>query len=151
MIIRIASLHLGTNTVEESIDPAGIGLDKSTFSHPVEVTGEIENIGGMLDVQLHLSTEGDFICDRCAVEFARSFEVDMRSLVMMRDPHSLEERETEGLIFIGEKGVEADLSQEILDALYLDIPMVVHCRPGCRGLCPRCGADLNEGPCGCDA
>jgi uncharacterized protein len=25
--------------------------------------------------------------------------------------------------------------------------MVPLCRPDCRGLCTRCGADLNEGPC----
>jgi uncharacterized protein len=30
------------------------------------------------------------------------------------------------------------------------VPIAPHCREDCQGLCPRCGADLNQGPCGCE-
>ena len=42
-----------------------------------------------------------------------------------------------------------DLSGPIADAVIMDTPFVVLCRPDCKGLCPTCGANLNEGPCGC--
>lgn len=42
-----------------------------------------------------------------------------------------------------------DLSGSIADAVIMDTPFVVLCRPDCKGLCPTCGANLNEGPCGC--
>jgi uncharacterized protein len=29
------------------------------------------------------------------------------------------------------------------------VPHFVECRPDCKGLCPRCGANLNDGPCTC--
>jgi uncharacterized protein len=61
---------------------------------------------------------------------------------------------------------EVELAREELDVLYYDdpvvplspiaeerlqmaLPMKPLCRPECRGLCPRCGKDLNQGPCEC--
>lgn len=42
-----------------------------------------------------------------------------------------------------------DLSEAIRQALVLNIPMTVLCRPECRGICPTCGADRNVNPCTC--
>ena len=44
-----------------------------------------------------------------------------------------------------------DLSGPIADAVIMDTPFVVLCRPDCKGLCPRCGKDLNEGAAGLSA
>jgi uncharacterized protein len=42
-----------------------------------------------------------------------------------------------------------DLSRAVREELILAANPYVVCDPECRGLCPRCGANLNEGPCGC--
>lgn len=42
-----------------------------------------------------------------------------------------------------------DLTEAVRQALMTQLPMRPLCRPDCAGLCARCGADLNEGPCGC--
>jgi len=42
-----------------------------------------------------------------------------------------------------------DLTEAVREELLLAVPQYVVCRDDCRGLCPRCGADLNAGPCGC--
>ncbi len=42
-----------------------------------------------------------------------------------------------------------DLEGLVRDAIGLEIPLNPLCRPDCAGLCPRCGADLNEGMCDC--
>lgn len=44
-----------------------------------------------------------------------------------------------------------DIAPPIVAALVYATPYVVLCKEDCAGLCPRCGADLNEGPCPCDA
>jgi len=46
---------------------------------------------------------------------------------------------------------ELDLGPLVRDAIVLELPMAPLCRPDCAGLCPRCGANLNEGDCGCVA
>jgi uncharacterized protein len=42
-----------------------------------------------------------------------------------------------------------DLAEAIREYALLEMPMQVFCREDCKGLCPTCGADLNEGPCDC--
>ena len=46
-------------------------------------------------------------------------------------------------------GEEIDLSDLVRDAVVLELPLAPLCREDCAGLCPSCGADRNEGPCGC--
>jgi uncharacterized protein len=49
-----------------------------------------------------------------------------------------------------EKGVEfVDLTEEIRESILLAFPVHPVCRPDCRGLCPRCGANRNRGSCRC--
>jgi uncharacterized protein len=47
-------------------------------------------------------------------------------------------------------GEQLDLAPLVRDALLLSLPLAPLCRPDCAGLCPVCGAELAEGPCGCD-
>jgi uncharacterized protein len=42
-----------------------------------------------------------------------------------------------------------DLTEVVRQGLLLALPMSAVCSPDCQGLCPNCGANLNEGPCGC--
>ncbi len=42
-----------------------------------------------------------------------------------------------------------DLTPELREAILLLFPTHPVCRDACQGLCPRCGADLNAGPCSC--
>ncbi|MHB1847020.1 MAG: YceD family protein [Deltaproteobacteria bacterium] len=46
-------------------------------------------------------------------------------------------------------GRQVDLDPIVREQLLLSIPMDALCREECAGLCPSCGRDLNEGPCGC--
>ncbi len=45
--------------------------------------------------------------------------------------------------------MDLDVAAWARDAMVEAIPMSIFCRPDCRGLCARCGADLNTGPCAC--
>jgi len=42
-----------------------------------------------------------------------------------------------------------DLTEVVRQELLLAVPMSALCSPACKGLCPNCGANLNEGPCSC--
>lgn len=42
-----------------------------------------------------------------------------------------------------------DLTEVLRQNVLVSIPMQVLCKPDCRGLCPICGSNLNEGPCAC--
>jgi uncharacterized metal-binding protein YceD (DUF177 family) len=46
-------------------------------------------------------------------------------------------------------GEEIDLAELARQQILLGIPMTALCRPDCKGLCPQCGQELNQGPCSC--
>ena len=48
-----------------------------------------------------------------------------------------------------EKGDEIDLREILREQIYLSLPAKLICHPDCRGLCPQCGINLNEGQCRC--
>ncbi len=55
----------------------------------------------------------------------------------------------EGAQFVFYEEETLPLEDLVSQQMYLEIPEKVLCGEGCKGLCPRCGSDLNEGPCPC--
>ena len=47
-------------------------------------------------------------------------------------------------------GYVLDVDALVRDELFVHMPVKVLCREDCRGICKRCGANLNHGDCGCD-
>ena len=43
-----------------------------------------------------------------------------------------------------------DMESLVVAAIVFELPLVPLCDEDCKGLCPTCGANLNEGPCGCE-
>lgn len=88
-------------------------------------------------------------CARCVREFETELTGEVEGFYVRPSGRTPEELEA-GSELIG-PGDEIDLAPACLAALVLEAPFAPVHAPGCRGLCPRCGADLNEGPCGCEA
>ena len=86
-------------------------------------------------------------CDRC-LEPA-SFEVagEIEEYYLFEEPEDPEAYE-DGFELVSVDRV-IDLGEAVSDAIVMDTPFVVLCQPECQGLCPTCGANLNEGDCGC--
>lgn len=59
-------------------------------------------------------------------------------------------RPEDDLAFTIDQKHELDLAEAVRQHLLLEIPMHVVCRETCAGLCPHCGANLNDGACECD-
>jgi uncharacterized protein len=54
----------------------------------------------------------------------------------------------EGALSVGED-LNLDLAPVVREDMLISMPMRLLCRPDCKGLCPRCGQNWNDGPCGC--
>ena len=87
-------------------------------------------------------------CDRCLedAEFDVAGEVD--GYYLFEEPERLAEDEDEADYELVLPDRTIDLSGALLAALVMETPFVVLCREDCLGLCPVCGANLNEGDCG---
>lgn len=86
-------------------------------------------------------------CDRCLEPAAFEVAGEIEEYYLFEEPEDPESYE-DGFELIGPDRV-IDLGGAISDAVVMDTPFVVLCQPDCKGLCPTCGANLNEGDCGC--
>jgi uncharacterized protein len=104
-------------------------------------------------VRGHLSTTVELECSRCLEPFAMpveiAFEEEFRPTVNITTGVPLEPAEDEALR-IDEHHI-LDLTEIVRQYLLTELPLKPVCRPDCAGLCPNCGADLDQGPCACDA
>lgn len=48
------------------------------------------------------------------------------------------------------RDLEVDLTDDVREELLLAVPSCFYCSPGCKGICPMCGANLNHASCSCD-
>lgn len=116
-------------------------------TEPVRASGAVRNTAGVLILSGEVKTRLHCECDRCARPFARDFDLPVRAV--LTDHLESEENEDEELFEL--TGDCADLDDIINTAFVLNMEQKFLCTEDCRGLCPTCGADLNEGDCGCRA
>jgi uncharacterized protein len=101
-----------------------------------------------------IRTEVELLCDRClapahaplAVEFDTSFiplEVEVGKAENV-------ELQAEDLKLAAYEGDAVDLDELVREQILLAIPSHRLCGEGCKGLCPKCSADLNAGQCSCE-
>ena len=133
------------------LDETSYTLGEREFSLPSGIDYDLmlTNAGeGILATGI-LTTHVVGTCDRCLspAEFDVSGEVD--EYYLFEEPEETGDDDDDELDFsLVSADNTIDLSDALLSALVMETPFVVLCRPDCKGLCPVCGANLNEEDCG---
>ena len=114
-------------------------LDLKSFAEncnfdDIKIDGEIIYSGKAFNLKGTIKCKKSFICDRCLTPSIEEQVHDFN-----------EELETEDVV----ENV-ADLTEIIRDTLIASQPIQNLCKEDCKGLCPICGQNLNEGSCNCD-
>lgn len=118
----------------------------------------------MTRVEGNVGVDGDVelishpVCDRCLAPFEESESLHIHEVLaplyeskrQQRLEENLEiELVAEDMEFSFYEGDSIDLGEVVREQITLARPMKHLCKEGCKGLCQRCGKNLNEGPCGC--
>jgi uncharacterized protein len=103
--------------------------------------------GGRLSVTGWFSVTVERPCDRCLAEVPSPLRAEVDEVLTLGEPGDPETEESDG--FLPAPDGRVDLSGLLAELFWLAWPYRFICRPDCAGLCPRCGRDLNEGPCAC--
>ncbi len=98
------------------------------------------NRGVLATGQFHTALQVE--CVRCLEPFHLELEVPMEEMFSFTPA-------SDPIYFIDEGWL--DLRKPLREQILLALPMHSVCRPDCKGLCPNCGQNWNEGPCNCDA
>ena len=111
--------------------------------HPVLAEGRVTNHAGALALEGTARSLLELTCDRCAAHFSREKVVRLDCLVASQ----LEDEERDDILLLD--GGELDLDEAVTTAFILEMDTKNLCKEDCKGLCAKCGADLNLGPCRC--
>jgi uncharacterized protein len=134
----------------------GVGYSREfTFDEPIVQVADdltVNNLAGSVTLtrtpqglyaQGRLTATVDYECSRCLESFDQRVSVRMAELYHFPP----ESAPPDSLIVTDD--AHLDLTPVVREDFLLSIPMHALCRPDCKGLCPQCGANWNEGPCDC--
>lgn len=113
----------------------------------VHVTGRLSAAGpGRFYWHARIRGETAGPCRRCLTDAKASVE-DEAHFIFAEEAG--DEADDPDVYLIDPGAHELDLRPVVREQWLLAAPGFLECRPDCKGLCPRCGADLNAGPCEC--
>lgn len=119
-------------------------LGEYHFDEPLHVSGSVSNNGKSLIMRAEAEGHTTTNCARCMKEITVSvrYRIDEN---LARDDGEVPE--DEDVILFHDTTVEID--DIVHDNFLMNVEGKYLCKEDCKGLCPTCGKDLNEGDCGC--
>ena len=140
---RVVSMQAETEITEVSV-----GGEKYPVLASSPVSFVFTNIG---KGRARIEGKADFVfsagCDRCLKPVEESREICFTREVwapdMAAEPSVYEEQP-----FM--EGFQLNVEDLLISEIVTSWPMKILCKPDCKGICPTCGRDLNEGTCDCD-
>ncbi len=128
-----------------------ISIDGYSVSSPVKAQLAVNKTANEVMVTGSVSVELEMECSRCLQDVRQSLELPVSVVYhpaheIGSEKHGLHDDEMDMGFYSGE---ELDLQELIIEQILLNVQMKPLCREDCKGICPKCGIDLNNGTCAC--
>jgi uncharacterized protein len=95
---------------------------------------------------LDTSVEGN--CNKCLKNYSQNIKISLiEREFLFEEPENMED--PDGFCMIDKKEMTVDLTEVLRQEILLHFPLIPVCSKGCKGLCPKCGIDLNKKQCDC--
>ena len=115
-----------------------------SFPDPVRVCGVIKNNGGYVPLEATCTVTANGVCARCLTPVSQVVETTFTRTVAA----SLETEDDNDEYLVAAEG-KIDVGEPIKDELIMSLPARLLCSDDCKGLCHKCGKNLNLGRCDC--
>ena len=138
LTISVKGIDNTGSTFSGKVPPDTLSLDDTvgdipiSFNKPVEYNLRVSEVSGGILVAGDLSTKLEVPCGRCLESF--DYDIQLNDVC-----HFIEDTTTDII----------DISEELREDILISLPTRFVCREDCQGLCPVCGANLNEETCEC--
>lgn len=147
MIIKITGISEGTHSYrfDDSVNKLGLG---NPFSGNITADIELNKSHNQVILNVDMKAAAVFECDRCTKVFEQQLG-SVYKVVYFFGSEPVNSIDS-NIIYLPPDADKINIAPEMRDYAVLSIPMKRLCREDCRGLCPKCGTDLNEAECGCE-
>lgn len=139
MVIRIPAKPVDQISFEFEADGKQFVPDYVRPDGLIKVKGELDKIDGGWKATGSIKFGFEYNCDLCTKPSKYCKTVDFDEVFLINNKEDQYHFD----------GSEIDLTQLVIDAIVLDLPSRLLCKPDCQGLCPVCGTDRNKNQCGC--
>lgn len=114
---------------------------------PISLT--ITNTGKkVLKIEAKGSITVSIPCDKCLKDVPTEFDIDFEQEIDMQASKEDRIKDLDEINYV--TGCSLDVEQLVHNEILIHWPLRVLCKENCRGICPKCGMNLNEGTCDCD-
>ena len=124
----------------------GLSIASDMELSRARIEGRIANSGGVLVLEAKVTAEVKTYCARCLKEILMPVAFDFGETLVLAGQET--DADADSVIFF--EGKEIDVGEIAINNLLLNISSKYLCRDDCRGICPKCGKNLNDGDCDCD-
>ncbi len=146
MIIKISNLSEGEHNFvfDDKVDV--LDLD-NPFYGKYKSTIILNKLHDQLIISVNSIFKVKFECDRCATEYKTSLKSDYKMIYLMNE--APEETDSLNVTYISRDADKIDIKSDVREFALLSIPMKKLCKEDCKGLCYKCGKNLNIEQCSC--
>lgn len=154
MLLDLSQMRGAHDRFDRTYQPSAFGPQTEDYriAQPVTLALDVYKTNRDFHLVGRVTTVLELECGRCVEPFGLPVDVNFDLLYL---PHS--ENSGEGEVEIEEDDLTTafyrdetiDLGHLMREQFYLALPMKPLCAAGCKGLCPHCGTNLNEGNCNC--
>ena len=155
MFIEVTEIEGGSRSFDFTIEPDDIALDHPGFrlTGNLQMSGEAVRRAAQIEVKGAITGHAEIDCTRCLQPIERTISVDFE-IGFVEAENFTSEKDHEVQVDDLDTDVldsnSIDLKQIATEQVILNVPEQVFCRPDCKGLCAKCGADRNLIDCKCD-
>lgn len=114
------------------------------FVSPVKVISRVENRADLVSLKAEVKFTFSHPCDRCLDDIVKEYDYKFEHILVV----ALDDDRNDDFIAVPE--YEIDLDELLKADILLELPRKYLCSENCKGICPKCGKNLNEGLCSCD-
>lgn len=134
MKINLLTIPQGGLELSESLTASDLDIDSKelNFIKPIEIKAFVEKGINAVTVNARLNSVAEVFCSRCLISFVTKIDKNYRFFYE-----------------VGQDDANVDISQDLREELILDFPVKPLCKPDCKGLCHKCGKNLNIEKCSC--
>jgi len=148
MKIKISGLSNGTYNYDFNFGIDRIELEEPFFGN-YQTNVVLNKFDDQIILEVSTSLHANFLCDRCGKDYESVVQSNYKMVYLLRDIDSKTDEEVD-ITYLAQDADKIDISKDTRDYAILSVPMKKLCNDDCKGLCFKCGKDLNEGNCDCD-
>ena len=142
---RIFATENSVLEVNHSLDMSDVDfMGNYPLKDPIKITGSVSNKASVVSLNLNIEYTFAAPCDRCGVFAQHNHTVIIDKLLAT----AIERQESDTIITVPD--MKLDVDEFVYSEVILDLPSKHLCNEDCKGICFKCGKNLNEGECGCN-